>query len=224
MSIILSGRSGGPCGALIANLIMLVVGSPLFARHVTPPGHPERVERAHVLDAVASRWSPRGGRAISPRPATHEELLRVHTQSPRRPDGGDRRSGGHARPGHVHFARFRTTSPCSPRARRFRRRNTPSPSGSRLRAGASAGPPRRTDRAMGFCLFNNVAVAAAAMLARGLERIAIVDIDVHHGNGTQAMFYEDSARALRLDAPVSCSIPARAPPTRLARVTVAGSR
>ena len=47
------------------------------------------------------------------------------------------------------------------------------------------------DRAMGFCMFNNVAVAAAAMLARGLERIAIVDIDVHHGNGTQAMFYDD---------------------------------
>ncbi len=44
---------------------------------------------------------------------------------------------------------------------------------------------------MGFCLFNNVAVAAAAMLARGLERVAIVDIDVHHGNGTQAMFYDD---------------------------------
>ena len=47
------------------------------------------------------------------------------------------------------------------------------------------------DRAMGFCFFNNVAVAAAAMIARGLERIAIVDIDVHHGNGTQAMFYEE---------------------------------
>ncbi len=46
-------------------------------------------------------------------------------------------------------------------------------------------------RAMGFCLFNNVAVAAAAMLARGLERVAIVDIDVHHGNGTQAIFYEE---------------------------------
>ena len=44
---------------------------------------------------------------------------------------------------------------------------------------------------MGFCLFNNVAVAAAAMLARGLERVAIVDIDVHHGNGTQAIFYDD---------------------------------
>jgi acetoin utilization deacetylase AcuC-like enzyme len=48
-----------------------------------------------------------------------------------------------------------------------------------------------SDRAMGFCLFNSVAVAAAAMLARGLGRIAIVDIDVHHGNGTQEIFYRD---------------------------------
>jgi acetoin utilization deacetylase AcuC-like enzyme len=47
------------------------------------------------------------------------------------------------------------------------------------------------DRAMGFCLFNNVAVAAAASIARGLSRVAIVDIDVHHGNGTQWMFYDD---------------------------------
>jgi acetoin utilization deacetylase AcuC-like enzyme len=44
---------------------------------------------------------------------------------------------------------------------------------------------------MGFCLFNNVAVAAAAMLERGLSRIAVVDIDVHHGNGTQWIFYDD---------------------------------
>ena len=47
------------------------------------------------------------------------------------------------------------------------------------------------DRAMGFCLFNNVAVAAAAGVARGLSRVAVVDVDVHHGNGTQAIFYED---------------------------------
>ena len=46
-------------------------------------------------------------------------------------------------------------------------------------------------RAMGFCIFNNVAVAAAAAIARGLSRVAIVDIDVHHGNGTQSMFYDD---------------------------------
>jgi acetoin utilization deacetylase AcuC-like enzyme len=44
---------------------------------------------------------------------------------------------------------------------------------------------------MGFCLFNNVAVAAAHALGRGLERVMVVDWDVHHGNGTQAMFYED---------------------------------
>ncbi len=47
------------------------------------------------------------------------------------------------------------------------------------------------DRAMGFCLYNNVAVAAAHALARGLDRVAVVDIDVHHGNGTQWIFYDD---------------------------------
>ena len=48
------------------------------------------------------------------------------------------------------------------------------------------------DRAMGFCIFNNIAVAAAHAIERhGLERVAIVDFDVHHGNGTEAMFADD---------------------------------
>jgi len=47
------------------------------------------------------------------------------------------------------------------------------------------------DRSMGFCLFNNAAVAARALLAKGMERVAIVDWDVHHGNGTQAAFYDE---------------------------------
>ena len=46
------------------------------------------------------------------------------------------------------------------------------------------------DRAMGFCIFNNVAIAARAS---GLERVAIVDFDVHHGNGTQAVFWDDDS-------------------------------
>ena len=50
------------------------------------------------------------------------------------------------------------------------------------------------DRAMGFCLFNNVAVAAMqARHGHGLGRIAIFDFDVHHGNGTQAAFWNDAA-------------------------------
>ncbi len=47
------------------------------------------------------------------------------------------------------------------------------------------------DRAMGFCIFNNVAIAARDGLAQGLERVAIIDYDAHHGNGTQAAFLND---------------------------------
>ncbi|HEX7117543.1 MAG TPA: histone deacetylase [Longimicrobiales bacterium] len=60
---------------------------------------------------------------------------------------------------------------------------------------AASRPPGHhatADRAMGFCLFNNVAVAARwAQATRGVERVLIVDWDVHHGNGTQEIFYED---------------------------------
>ena len=48
------------------------------------------------------------------------------------------------------------------------------------------------DRAMGFCLFNNVAIGAVhALEAHGLERVAVLDFDVHHGNGTEDAFHED---------------------------------
>jgi len=46
-------------------------------------------------------------------------------------------------------------------------------------------------RAMGFCLFNNIAVTARHLQSKGYERIAILDWDVHHGNGTEATFYDD---------------------------------
>ena len=51
------------------------------------------------------------------------------------------------------------------------------------------------ERAMGFCIFNNVAVAAQDALARGMERVAVIDYDAHHGNGTQAAFLHDERLA-----------------------------
>ena len=49
-----------------------------------------------------------------------------------------------------------------------------------------------TERAMGFCLFNNISIGARhAQRNHGLQRVAIVDFDVHHGNGTQEIFYSD---------------------------------
>jgi acetoin utilization deacetylase AcuC-like enzyme len=63
-----------------------------------------------------------------------------------------------------------------------------------MRAFVAVRPPGHhalPDRGMGFCLFNNAAVAAVAARRAGRERVMIVDWDVHHGNGTQAIFWRD---------------------------------
>src|SRR4051794_25604632 len=60
---------------------MLLITSPRFGEHVTPPGHPERLERARVFDEVAASWRERGGKTIEPRQATREELARVHDEA-----------------------------------------------------------------------------------------------------------------------------------------------
>jgi acetoin utilization deacetylase AcuC-like enzyme len=67
-------------------------------------------------------------------------------------------------------------------------------SGSAKNAFCLARPPGHhatVDRAMGFCLFNNVAIGTRYAQAQGMQRVLIVDWDVHHGNGTEAIFYED---------------------------------
>ena len=170
---------------------MVLVASASFARHVTPPGHPERVERAQVLDGVANRWALRGGRTISPRRATDDELLRVHT-----PGCVERLAGTAGQSVMLDPDTF--TSPDSFDIALLAAGATVQAAehaiATREPAFALVRPPghhAEADRAMGFCFFNNVAVAAAAMLDGGLERIAVVDIDVHHGNGTQAIFYEE---------------------------------
>ena len=57
---------------------MILISSERFAEHQTPPGHPERPERAGVMNAVAARYRAGGGEVVAPREATHEQLARVH--------------------------------------------------------------------------------------------------------------------------------------------------
>ena len=170
---------------------MLLICSRRFEEHVTPPGHPERLERAHVFNSVAQRWVQSGGRTAAARPATREELSRVH-------DTGyiDQLEGIAGRA--VKLDEDTYTSPESVEIAALAAGATVQAAeyalDSRDPAFALVRPPghhAERDRAMGFCLYNNIAVAAAHALSRGLERVAIVDIDVHHGNGTQWIFYEE---------------------------------
>jgi acetoin utilization deacetylase AcuC-like enzyme len=170
---------------------MLLITSPRFEEHVTPPGHPERMERAHVFDAAAARWAGSGGATAAPRPATRAELRRVHL--------GQYLDSIAATAGLAVMLDADTfTSPESAEIALLAAGATVMAAEHALErrepAFALVRPPghhAERDRAMGFCLYNNVAVAAAHGLARGLDRIAVVDIDVHHGNGTQAMFYDN---------------------------------
>ena len=170
---------------------MILITSPRFDEHENPPGHPERFERAHVFDAVAARWLEKGGRTMPPAAATREELERVHDAAYVERIAS---TAGRA----VMLDPHTFTSPASNDIARLA-------AGAAVQAAAHAvqnrepafalvrppGHHAEPDRAMGFCLYNNVAVAAAALLHQGLSRVAIVDIDVHHGNGTQRIFYDD---------------------------------
>jgi acetoin utilization deacetylase AcuC-like enzyme len=170
---------------------VVVFFSSRFAEHTPPPGHPERPERADVFEAVAGAWRAAGGDVREPRYATEDELRRVHTATYVADMAG--RAG---RSTMIDPDTF--TSPESYDVARLA-------AGAAVEAALGAvetqeptlalvrppGHHAEPDRAMGFCLFNNVAIAAGALRARGLTRVAIVDIDVHHGNGTQAAFYDD---------------------------------
>src|SRR5215471_19261475 len=58
---------------------MFLIASPRFQEHNTPPGHPERPERAEVFDSVVRDWRDRVSAVVEPRAATRDELLRVHS-------------------------------------------------------------------------------------------------------------------------------------------------
>jgi acetoin utilization deacetylase AcuC-like enzyme len=170
---------------------MLVIASPRFAEHNTPPGHPERPARAGVMDAVAAAWRESGGAVAEPRLATRDELARIH-------DSGylDRiqATSGHA----TALDADTFTSPESHEiallaagAAIDAARHAADGKGVAVALVRPPGHHAERDRAMGFCLYNSAAAAAADALARGASRVAVVDIDVHHGNGTQWIFYDD---------------------------------
>jgi acetoin utilization deacetylase AcuC-like enzyme len=157
---------------------MQIVSHPDLARLHPTPHHPESPRRIEALLEEFDEW-------VEAAPATREQLERVHTAE------------------HVE-----TIS--SVGADTWLDGDTPASAtswdaallaaGGAIQAAATGGfalvrPPGHhalAERAMGFCLFNNVAVAArAAQAEHGAERVAILDWDVHHGNGTQAIFWDD---------------------------------
>ena len=169
---------------------MIVFSDTRFEEHVTPPGHPERVERAHVMSAVA-RVFGQSGTVLSPRPATRDELERVHDASYL-----DRIEALTGRAAMLDADTF--TSPESVEIALLAAGATVQAAELAIKQKtitfAFVRPPghhAERDQAMGFCLYNNVAVAAAHALASGLDKVAVVDIDVHHGNGTQRIFYNE---------------------------------
>ena len=172
---------------------LTVIASPRFADHLTPPGHPERPERAEAMAAVVERFRATGGRVEEPRAATDADLLRVHTAEHVKTITATR---GKA----VMLDPDTFTSPESEEVARLAAGAVlagvdavlDGPAGAR--AIAVVRPPghhAEADRAMGFCFYNNIAVGAAYARSRGCARVAILDYDVHHGNGTQWAFYED---------------------------------
>ena len=170
---------------------MLLIASSRFQEHNTPPGHPERPERAEVFDAVTKDWRDRVAGVVEPRAATREELLRVHSA-----EHVLRISETNGRAAMLDADTF--TSPETYEIARLAAgavvQAVDHALDTKQTAFALVRPPghhAERERAMGFCVFNNVAVGAAAAIARGLSRVAIVDIDVHHGNGTQWIFYDD---------------------------------
>ena len=190
---------------------------PSFADHVTGPHHPERPDRIRaVWKAVreAGLVDPPGewpdvsvdlalGRGVSPRlawlgtpePADDEALLRVHTaEHIRRIERVCAAGGGVLDLGDTPVGA--ASCAVARRAAGAVLRCCDAVMGGQVRrAFAAVRPPghhAEPDRAMGFCLFSSVAVGARHLQRRhGVGRVAIVDFDVHHGNGTQAAFEDD---------------------------------
>jgi acetoin utilization deacetylase AcuC-like enzyme len=157
-------------------------------------GHPERPERLRAIVEELHRASVEGATWAKPQAAKREWIERVHDRA--YIDQIDSLRGRSAQldedtavsPGSVEAAYLAVSSAIGAVADMM--------NGTSHTAFALVRPPghhAEHDRAMGFCLFNNIAIAAAHAIAElGVERVLIVDWDVHHGNGTQHLFEDRS--------------------------------
>lgn len=171
-----------------------IVKDPLYLEHITDDYHPECPERlAHIYSMLPS-IDAAGIIYITPRMATHEEVAFVHDMS-----YVERIAATNAA-GHTRLDPDTSASPKTYEAALLAAGGTLSLADSILAGEVESGfalvrPPghhAERSRAMGFCIFNNIAVAARYLQrSKGLGRILIVDFDLHHGNGTQHCFYSD---------------------------------
>ncbi len=167
----------------------------VFLDHVDRGGHPERPERLAALRSGLEEggfWE--GANHIEPRLATVEELCRVHEKgyvesTLSRIEGkyGNLDPDTYFSPGSKEAA-LKAAGSSVDLAKMLLKGETDV-------GFAMVRPPghhAEASRAAGFCIFNNIAVAAGALLDEGLERILVFDWDVHHGNGTQHEFESTS--------------------------------
>jgi acetoin utilization deacetylase AcuC-like enzyme len=164
---------------------------PVFLEHRTPQGHPEAPQRlTSILDGLAASGLADRLEHLPVAPASRETILAVH-------DGAY--VDALARPGERYLDPDTFVSAGSWEAARTAAGAACGAldacrSGEIARAFCAVRPPghhAEPARGMGFCLLNNAAIAARYAQHLGYARIMIADFDVHHGNGTQAAFYED---------------------------------
>ena len=166
---------------------------PRFRDHEPGASHPERPERIAVLEELLSSWTGPALERITPRLAAQEEVQNAHTQTLVSKIRATQ-DLEHSRIDADTATSARSYETALLAAGGLLEVVDAVADGATHNAFAFVRPPGHhatAEQAMGFCLFNNVAIAALHLRQRGYERIAIVDFDLHHGNGTEAIFYDD---------------------------------
>jgi acetoin utilization deacetylase AcuC-like enzyme len=173
--------------------VVLVVSGKYDDSGHEDPGHPERPDRVAAVDAAVDDLHLGSDLVVVPAyAATRSELTRVHDGTYLDElgafcyaGGGDIDQDTYATYDSWSIAKLAAGAGLAVIEELQRRQD-----GVGFVASRPPGHHALANRAMGFCLLNNVAVAAAALVAQG-ERVLIVDWDVHHGNGTQQIFWDE---------------------------------